>query len=66
MIKVGVLGATGYAGIETVRLILRHSEANLTRVVSHSNAEKKVSALYPNLRGICDMEFTSLDIDDIA
>ncbi|MDY5231592.1 MAG: N-acetyl-gamma-glutamyl-phosphate reductase [Eubacteriales bacterium] len=66
MIKVGVLGATGYAGIETVRLILRHSEANLTRVVSHSNAEKKVSALYPNLRGICDMEFISLDIDDIA
>lgn len=66
MIKVGVLGATGYAGIETVRLLLRHSGVTLTRVVSHSNAGTKISDLYPNLRGICDMVFSSLDIDDIA
>lgn len=66
MIKVGVLGATGYAGIETVRLLLRHSGVTLTRVVSHSNVGIKISDLYPNLRGICDMEFSALDVDDIS
>lgn len=66
MIKAGVLGATGYAGIETVRLLLRHSGVNLTRIVSHSNVGTKISDLYPNLRGICDMEFSALDPDDIA
>lgn len=66
MIRAGVLGATGYAGIETVRLLLRHSDVTLTRVVSHSNVGAVISDLYPNLKGICDMEFTGLDIDDIA
>lgn len=66
MIKAGVLGATGYAGIETVRLLLGHGGAELVRVVSHSNAGTRVSQLYPNLRGICDMEFSALDADDIA
>lgn len=66
MIKVGVLGATGYAGIETVRLLAGHPDAEITRVVSHSNAGVKVSTLYPNLRGICDMEFSALDADNIA
>ena len=66
MIRVGVLGATGYAGIETVRLLMRHSEVELTRVVSHSNVGAVISDLYPNLKGICDLEFTGLDIDDIA
>ena len=66
MIKVGVLGATGYAGIETVRLLLRHHGVTLTRVVSHSNVGVKISDLYPNLRGICDMEFSALDVDDIS
>ncbi len=66
MIRVGVLGATGYAGIETVRLLLGHSEATLTRVVSHSYAGQKISDIYPNLRGICDMVLSSLEVDDIA
>lgn len=66
MIKVGVLGATGYAGIETVRLLLRHRGVTLTRVVSHSNVGVKISDLYPNLRGICDMEFSALDVNDIS
>lgn len=66
MIKVGVLGATGYAGIETVRLLARHNAAEITRIVSHSHIGTKISELYPNLKGICDIECTELDIDDIA
>lgn len=66
MIKVGILGATGYAGVETLRLLARHNEVSLTRIVSHSYEGTKISDLYPNLKGICDIECTGLDIDDIA
>lgn len=66
MIKVGVLGATGYAGIETVRLLAGHKEAEIVRIVSHSYEGTKISDLYPNLKGICDIECTGLDVDDIA
>lgn len=66
MIKVGILGATGYAGIETVRLLTRHKEVQISRIVSHSYEGTKLSELYPNLRGICDLECTGLDVDDIA
>lgn len=66
MIKVGILGATGYAGIETVRLLAAHPEAEIVRVVSQSFVGQKISDVYPSLRGICDAECTALDEDDIA
>ena len=66
MVKVGILGATGYAGIEVVRLIISHPDAELVRVVSQSFVGQKISDVYPNLKGICDMECSALDIDDIA
>lgn len=66
MLRVGILGATGYAGIETVRILLRHDEVEITRIVSHSYEGKKISELYPNLKGICDIVCTGLDVDDIA
>ena len=52
MIRAGVLGGTGYAGIETVRLLLRHPEVTLTRVVSQSYAGKPLAEVYPNLMGV--------------
>lgn len=66
MIKAGVLGATGYAGIELVRLLSIHPEVELKMLVSHSFAGQKISDIYPNFRGILDMECTSLDIDAAA
>jgi len=66
MVKIGVLGGTGYAGVEVVRLLTMHPEAEITRIVSHTFEGKKISEVYPNLRGICDIECSALDIDDIA
>lgn len=66
MVKVGILGATGYAGIETLRILAGHKEVSVTRIVSHSYEGTKISDLYPNLKGICDTECTGLDVDDIA
>lgn len=66
MIRVGILGGTGYAGVEVVRLLLRHPEVSIERIVSHSYAGKKLSDVYPNFMGICDIVLSDLDVDDIA
>lgn len=66
MIKVAILGATGYVGAELVRLLAVHPEAEIKYVVSHSSAGQKISEIYPNLRGVCDLKLTGLDIDKIA
>lgn len=54
-IKAGVIGASGYAGIEIVRLLLGHPDAELTAVSSVSYEGQLLSELYPQLRGRCDM-----------
>lgn len=61
MIKVGVLGATGYAGSELVRLLTAHPDATITLLVSHSYAGQKMSDIYPSLKGICDIVLSELD-----
>lgn len=66
MIRAGVLGGTGYAGIEVVRLLLRHPQVRLERVVSQSYAGKKLAEVYPSLMGVCDITCTALDPEDIA
>lgn len=53
---VGVIGATGYAGAELVRLLLKHPEVALTKVSSVSYEGKRFSDIYPQLTGLCDME----------
>ncbi len=54
-IKVGIVGATGYAGLELVRLILSHPEAELVAVSSVSFEGKTLSSVYPCLNQICNM-----------
>ena len=55
LIKAGIIGATGYAGVELVRLLLLHPNVELSAVGSVSFEGKPVSDIYPSLRGICDM-----------
>lgn len=52
MIKAGIIGATGYAGVELVRLLLGHPEVQLAAVGSVSFEGKPISTIYPNLAGI--------------
>ena len=59
MIQVGIIGATGYAGVELVRIILNHPQAELSAVGSVSFTGKKLSDVYPSLAGCCDMELVS-------
>ena len=66
MIKAGVLGATGYAGIEVVRLLSAHKDVEITMLVSHSYHGMKISEVYPSLRGVCDLVCEELDADAAA
>jgi len=66
MINVGIIGATGYVGIEIVRLLQNHPKINISTVVSQSFVGKKISDVYPNLRNVFDMECEKLDIDEIS
>lgn len=54
MIKVGIIGATGYAGAELIRLLLSHSGVKISKVSSVSFLGKKLSEVYPSLNGFCD------------
>ena len=59
-IRVGVLGATGYAGVELVRLLCNHPDVEITYIVSNSYVGKKISEVYPHLRGVCDLTCSEL------
>ena len=56
MIKVGIVGATGYAGVELIRLLLAHPEVEITRLTSRTEAGVRVDHLY-NLRSAIDLAF---------
>lgn len=66
MIKVAIVGITGYAGIETARLILNHPGFELTYAGGKTFAGKKLSDVYTHLRGITDLICEETDIDKIA
>lgn len=66
MIKVSVLGATGYAGIELVRILFSHPEVEIKHLVSHSYAGQKLWEIYPNFRNITDITLEELDIDKVC
>ena len=51
-IKVGIIGATGYAGAELVRLLVGHPNVEISAVGSVSFEGKPISAVYPNLAGV--------------
>ncbi len=66
MIKVGILGATGYAGSELVRLLSQHGGVELSMVTSKSYEGQKMSEVYPALRGICDLVLESPEPEMVA
>lgn len=58
-IKAGVIGATGYAGLEIVRLLLGHPDVEVAAVSSVSFEGQALSEIYPQLRGRCDLTLGS-------
>ena len=63
VIKIGIVGGTGYTGAELLRLLAGHPNADLVTITSRSEKGVPVSQLYPNLRGIVDLPFSEPDMD---
>jgi len=62
MIKVGIIGAGGYAGVNLLSLLLRHPECEVNWLVSEeAHKDKKASELFPHLTDICDLKCQTLD-----
>ena len=63
MISVGIVGGTGYTGVELLRLLLRHPQAQVRVLTSRTEAGKRVADMFPSLRGHTDLEFSDLSLD---
>lgn len=61
MVDASILGGSGYAGGELVRLLAGHPEVELAQVTSESRKGRYVHSVHPNLRGNCSLRFTSID-----
>ena len=59
MVKVGIIGASGYAGAELYRLLLNHPHVEIVAISSQSYEGKMISHLYPSFYGVFDMTFTN-------
>ena len=66
MIKVGVVGASGYVGGETLRLLVNHPEVEITMVTSRQHVGEYLHRVQPSLKGFTDLTFSELDYDKIS
>ena len=61
MVKVGIIGGTGYTGIELLRLLHTHAQAEVIAVSSRSEAGQRIDEFFPSLVGQCDLVFSLPD-----
>ena len=64
--QVSIVGATGYTGIELVRLIKNHPRAEIALLTSENFAGERIADIYPHLSDIIDSRCQQVDADDIA
>lgn len=66
MISAGIVGGTGYTGVELLRILALHPQVEVTKVTSRSDDGKRVDALYPSLRGLCNAVFSTPEVESLA
>jgi len=65
VINVGVIGASGYTGLELVKILINHPEFTLA-YVANSEGGTTIDKLHPSLSGVCELEVQKADIDAAA
>jgi len=66
MLKIGIIGGTGYVGSELLRLLLLHPQVEVTTVTSRQTAGEYIFNTHPNLRGITQLKFVPLDTTELS
>jgi len=66
MISIGIVGATGYTGVELLRLLVAHPQAEIVAVTSRGDAGTPVAEMFPSLRGRLSLNFVEPDVDRLA
>lgn len=66
MTRVSIVGASGYTGLELVRILLRHPAVELAHLAVREPAGQRFSDLFPALRGLCDLPLSGLEVETLA
>jgi len=66
VIQVGIVGGTGYTGVELLRILVNHPDAEVVAITSRAEEGIRVDELYPNLRGHLDIRFSHPDVRLLA
>lgn len=65
MISVGIVGGTGYTGVELLRLLLRHPNVQVNVLTSRTENGRRVDDMFPSLRGHTDLKYSDLNIEQL-
>jgi len=63
MLKAGIIGATGYTGLVLISLLLNHTKTKITLITSNTYKGKKISDVFPSLKGLCEDKLVPTDAD---
>ena len=66
MIRVGIVGGTGYTGVELMRILAGHPNVEVVAATSRSDSGRVISDIYPSLRGVYSFPFVEPDIDALG
>jgi N-acetyl-gamma-glutamyl-phosphate reductase len=65
MIRAGIVGGTGYTGVELLRILALHPQVEVAVVTSRADAGLRVDQLYPSLRGYCEVTFSLPELENL-
>ncbi len=66
MVKVAIIGASGYTGAESIEILIRHKDAELTYLTALPEECGKVEDIFPQFHGRCDLDVEQLDFDKLS
>src|SRR5258707_9816786 len=66
MIRVAILGASGYSALELIRILLRHPQVEITALTTRKTESRPVSEVHPSLSGLLHLKVENLSVDEIA